>query len=931
VTKLRALLPPKWVASAAMVLLVVAGTSALALANVPPSTFEGGDGNLVVDSPGNTDWANVAGLNVGVDLPSGTGDNSFGQGTKEDNAAVTVVSGSIPPNKSDLIRFYEASELVSGQNFLYLAWERTNVLGSANMDFEINQATTPGLGNPGAHTINRTAGDLLVTYDFTNGGSTPTLGLLFWVTTGSTSQCFSSNSLPCWGNHIGLTSANSEGAINTVAVTDPIAPNAPRTLGADTFGETAINLTGAGVFPPGVCEAFGSAFLKSRSSASFTAEVKDFVAPVPVNISNCGTITIHKVTQNGDSTFAYTTTGSLSPSTFNLSNGGTQHYGGVPAGSYSVTESGPPAGWTFVSLVCGTVTGFGTKVVINAQTVSITLGPGGNVDCTYTNHTKVNPGIITTTNPSSGTVSVLLKDTATLSGGISPTGTITFKLYGPNDATCANAAIDTETASVSGNGSYSTATGMLVSLTGTYQWVASYSGDGNNNPTSTKCGDEPVVVSPASPGILTATSPSSGTVPALLNDTATLSGGVNPTGTITFKLYGPNDATCANAAIDSETASVSGNGSYSTATGLTVSLAGTYQWVASYSGDANNNPTSTKCGDEPVVVSPASPGILTATNPSSGTVPVLLKDTATLSGGVNPTGTITFKLYGPNDATCANAAIDSETASVSGNGSYSTATGLTVSLAGTYQWVASYSGDANNNPTSTKCGDEPVVVSPASPGILTATNPSSGTVPVLLKDTATLSGGVNPTGTITFKLYGPNDATCANAAIDSETASVSGNGSYSTATGLTVSLAGTYQWVASYSGDANNNPASTKCGDEPVVVSPASPTGSSTPSVIVIPDDSATLSGGVNPTGTLTFSLYGPNDATCIAPAVFSQTVGVIGNGTYSTTNSSSLTPATVSTPGTYNWKIVYSGDANNNGFTISCGTENFTFNVTAS
>jgi hypothetical protein len=204
-------------------------------------------------------------------------------------------------------------------------------------------------------------------------------------------------------------------------------------------------------------------------------------------------------------------------------------------------------------------------------------------------------------------------------------------------------------------------------------------------------------------------------------------------------------------------------------------------------------------------------------------------------------------------------------------------------------------------------------------------------VPVLLKDTATLSGGVNPTGTITFKLYGPNDATCANAAIDSETASVSGNGSYSTATGLTVSLAGTYQWVASYSGDANNNPASTKCGDEPVVVSPASPTGSSTPSVIVIPDDSATLSGGVNPTGTLTFSLYGPNDATCIAPAVFSQTVGVIGNGTYSTTNSSSLTPATVSTPGTYNWKIVYSGDANNNGFTISCGTENFTFNVTAS
>src|SRR5712691_5126240 len=193
------------------------------------STFAGGDGNLLTSPTtfGTTDWQNVAGLNAGIDLASGSSDNSFGQGTKEDNPAVTVVSGSIPPNKSDLTRFYEASSIGSnGHNFLDLAWERNNVLGSANMDFEINQAVTPGLGTAGPNTINRTAGDLLVTYDFTNGGGKPTLGLLFWVTTGSTSQCFASNSLPCSGNHISLTSANSEGAINTVSVVDPIAPNA---------------------------------------------------------------------------------------------------------------------------------------------------------------------------------------------------------------------------------------------------------------------------------------------------------------------------------------------------------------------------------------------------------------------------------------------------------------------------------------------------------------------------------------------------------------------------------------------------------------------------------------------------------------------------------------------------------------------------------
>src|SRR5436309_4959628 len=145
----------------------------LCVVHLSGSTFAGADGNLLTlpTSWGTTDWQNVAGLNAGLDLASGSGDNSFGQGTKDDDPAVTVVSGSIPPNKSNLTRFYQASETVSGQTFLYLAWERTNVLGSANMDFEINQAVTPSLGKPGKHVINRMPRDLLVTYDFTNGGA----------------------------------------------------------------------------------------------------------------------------------------------------------------------------------------------------------------------------------------------------------------------------------------------------------------------------------------------------------------------------------------------------------------------------------------------------------------------------------------------------------------------------------------------------------------------------------------------------------------------------------------------------------------------------------------------------------------------------------------------------------------------------------------
>src|SRR6266540_4933390 len=74
------------------------------LANLSGSTFEGSDGNLVVNTAGNTDWANAPNRVVGIDQPSGSNDNAFGQGTKEDDPNVSVVTGSIPPNKNDLTR-----------------------------------------------------------------------------------------------------------------------------------------------------------------------------------------------------------------------------------------------------------------------------------------------------------------------------------------------------------------------------------------------------------------------------------------------------------------------------------------------------------------------------------------------------------------------------------------------------------------------------------------------------------------------------------------------------------------------------------------------------------------------------------------------------------------------------------------------------------
>ena len=80
-------------------------------------------------------------------------------------------------------------------------------------------------------------------------------------------------------------------------------------------------------------------------------------------------------------------------------------------------------------------------------------------------------------------------------------------------------------------------------------------------------------------------------------------------------------------------------------------------------------------------------------------------------------------------------------------------------MTGTYQWDASYSGDTNNLPASDDgATDEQVPVSPASPAIATTPSPTSvtlGTTPVTLSDSAVLSGGYFPTGTITFILAAP--------------------------------------------------------------------------------------------------------------------------------------------------------------------------------
>ena len=362
-------------------------------ADLTGSTFESTDGNLIVDTAGHSDWKNVAGLRTSIDQPSGSSDNSFGQGTKEDDPSVTIVDGSIPDNKNDLTRSYLASETVGVQTFLYLAWERAANAGSANLDFELNQNATTGWdgSTTGALTINRTEGDLLFTYDFGGSGS-PTLGLNFWLTTDnghSGSDCTKANSLPCWGNHITLSPSGTpaaDGAVNAATITDDVTSPAVGSLAAGLFGEAAINLSLVpGVFSANTCKAFGSEFVKSRASgSSVDAELKDFIAPVLIHVSNCGSIELKKnwVGTGSNATLNIGTTSGAhdTAQTAVGPSGGTTGAKTVENGSYWVGEDLSDPGNYTSSLDC---TDNGNAVAHGTNPLPVTGGHA--VVCTFTN------------------------------------------------------------------------------------------------------------------------------------------------------------------------------------------------------------------------------------------------------------------------------------------------------------------------------------------------------------------------------------------------------------------------------------------------------------------------------------------------------------------------------------------------------------------
>ncbi len=576
------------------------------------------------------------------------------------------------------------------------------------------------------------------------------------------------------------------------------------------------------------------------------------------------------------------------------------------------------------------------------------VGPVGCGDpAEIVQFTTATPTIVTQATPRA-TIGSPISDTATLSGGANPTGTITFTVFGPNNPTCTGAPVFTSTVPVNGAGNYQSGP-FTPTAPGSYNWVAVYSGDATNSPATSPCGaaNETSVVEQAVATIATQATPSV-TVGSPISDTATVTGAPAPapapTGTVTFTVFGPNDATCAGPAVFTSANRPLSGGPPPTATSdpFTPTAPGDYRWVAVYSGDANYPAATSPCNapNETSVVNQAAATIATQATPTV-TIGSPISDTATVTGAPAPapapTGTVTFTVFGPNDATCAGPAVFTSANRPLSGGPPPTATSdpFTPTAPGDYRWVAVYSGDANYPSVTSPCNapNETSVVNRGVATIETQATPTA-TMGQPISDTATVTGSPAPapapTGTVTFTAY--RNVTCTGPpAFTSANRPLSG-GPPPTATSepFTPTAPGSYNWVATYNGDANYAPVTSPCGapGETSVVEVAQPdltTQAVTPVTLGQPiSDRATLIGAMNPTGTITFTLFGPNNPTCAGPPIFTSTVPVNGNGDYT---SGQFTPTT---PGSYNWVAVYSGDAMNGPATSPCGAPNETSEVTA-
>jgi hypothetical protein len=419
-------------------------------------------------------------------------------------------------------------------------------------------------------------------------------------------------------------------------------------------------------------------------------------------------------TSSGGSAGSGGSSGSLSPGSaggsgvVGIGGAGSARYGGGGGGGggYYGGGGGGGGGAGSIGYYGGSGGGGAGSSYVTSSTTKSSVGPGSGAPSVAVGY--VLPVKATTITLASSANPTMVGQTVTFTATVSPApdgGSVSFSQNG--------IPISCGGGSQPLSGGIATCT-MIYTQGGSYSITASYSGDDNFAPSSAAS----VLwqqVNLYSAALATTASPNSTVFGDTLSDSATLSGGDNPTGAITFSLWAPGVTPgCIRGKgctypVYSDTVTVRGDGAYSTATGsnpggYTANALGTYQWVASYSGDANNYSTVTNFGAEPVTVGkastttslavtfPAQPSGLpagVAVSVAGQTVTFTASVTVQAPGSGTPTGTVTFT---DGSTTLCSAA------PVSSGPSTATCSALFTGV-GQHSITASYSSDTNFAPS----------------------------------------------------------------------------------------------------------------------------------------------------------------------------------------------------------------------------------------
>jgi len=451
-------------------------------------------------------------------------------------------------------------------------------------------------------------------------------------------------------------------------------------------------------------------------------------------------------------------------------------------------------------------------------------------------------------NPSLYGNSVTFAATIPPSGSAAPTGTVSFL----------DGATQIGTGTLKGNPGVATFTTSTLNV-GTHSITASYAGDSMNGPSSSLPVSQ--VVNQASTSTTVTATPSPGIAGGPETITATVkvtSGSGMPTGTVTFT----------SGTMQLGSAPLSGGG---TAT-ITPALAqGSYQIVATYSGDSNNLGSASVPLALTVVQSTTQTTLAVSPNPALVLAPITFTAQVTGNGGT-PTGSVNFLANG--------IVIGSGALNASGTATFTT----TTLAAGTYSITATYTGDANNG--SNTSSPTSLTISLATTATAITVTPDPALVGAAITITAKVTGnGGTPTGSVNFVANGTT----------LNTATLTGG----TASFTTSTLApGTYTITASYLGDAADSPSTSTSISEGVGLIPTSTSlGSSvtagTPPQVVLVATVLNNGAGVPPTGAVSF---------------MSNTTEV-GSATLNASGVATITP-NLTAGVSYNIVAMYTGDA---------------------